>query len=117
MIDTSPFFKALGKRARALREKNDMTLEDMISYGFSARHWQQIERGRRINVTTILRICGVFQLSLDRFVRPLRTTVDLKSLRTQMLEDAGKNKSRRTTSSTEHASALQPSANTKKIKS
>lgn len=94
MIDVSSFFKALGKRTRALREKNDMTLEDMIPYGFSARHWQQIERGRQINVTTILRICAVFQVPLHRFVRPLGSTVDLKSLRTQMVEAAGKSKTR-----------------------
>jgi len=72
-----------------------MTLEDMIPYGFSARHWQQIERGRRINVTTILRICAVFQVPLHRFVRPLDSEVDLKSLRAQMVEAAGKNKVRR----------------------
>jgi len=72
-----------------------MTLEDMIPYGFSARHWQQIERGRRINVTTILRICAVFQVPLHRFVRPLDSEVDLKSLRAQMVGAAGKNRARR----------------------
>jgi transcriptional regulator with XRE-family HTH domain len=99
VIDAGPFFKALGRRARALREKNDMTLDDVISYGFSARHWQQIEKGRRINVTTILRICAVFQLSLAKFVRPLNSSVDVKNLRIQMIEEAGKNKTHRTASS------------------
>jgi transcriptional regulator with XRE-family HTH domain len=94
VIDASQFFKALGKRARALRDANDMTLEDIISYGFSARHWQQIENGRRINVTTILRICAVFQISFSRLVRPLDRTVDLKALRAQMLEAAGASTSR-----------------------
>jgi hypothetical protein len=73
-----------------------MTLDDVISYGFSARHWQQIEKGRRINVTTILRICAVFQLSLAELVRPLNSAVDLKSLRIEMIEEAGKNRTRGT---------------------
>jgi transcriptional regulator with XRE-family HTH domain len=98
VIDAGPFFKALGKRVRALREKNDMTLDDLISYGFSARHWQMIEKGRRINVTTILRICAVFQLSLAKLVRPLGSAVDLKTLRIQMMEEAGKNRARRAAS-------------------
>jgi hypothetical protein len=45
--------------------------EDMISFGFSARHWQQIEAGRPITVTTLLRICAVFKTSLERLVRGL----------------------------------------------
>ena len=43
----------------------------MISFGFSARHWQQIEAGRPITVSTLLRICGVFKTSLERLVRGL----------------------------------------------
>ena len=34
----------------------------MISLGFSARHWQQIEAGRPITMTTLLRICDVFKV-------------------------------------------------------
>jgi hypothetical protein len=41
----------------------------MISYGFSARHWQQIEAGRPITVTTLLRICEVFKISVAKLVR------------------------------------------------
>lgn len=43
----------------------------MISYGFSARHWQQIEAGRPITVSTLLRICAVFETSIDRLVNGL----------------------------------------------
>ena len=32
----------------------------MIGYGFSARHWQQIEAGRPITIRTLLRICETF---------------------------------------------------------
>ena len=36
----------------------------MISFGFSARHWQQIEAGRPITVTTLLRICEALEVNL-----------------------------------------------------
>ena len=65
------FFHRLGKRVRELRKKNGYSQEDMISYGFSARHWQQIEAGRSITVATLLRICGAFDTSVERLVRGL----------------------------------------------
>ena len=65
------FFHRFGKRVRELRTKHGYSQEDMISYGFSARHWQQIEAGRSITVSTVLRICGVFETSLERLVRGL----------------------------------------------
>jgi DNA-binding Xre family transcriptional regulator len=43
----------------------------MISFGFSARHWQQIEAGRPITVTTLLRICDVLKTRIDQIVRGL----------------------------------------------
>jgi len=43
----------------------------MISFGFSARHWQQIEAGRPITVRTLLRICEVFKTPMHRIVRGL----------------------------------------------
>lgn len=43
----------------------------MISFGFSARHWQQIEAGRPITVRTLLRICDVFEVRLEEVVRGL----------------------------------------------
>jgi DNA-binding Xre family transcriptional regulator len=43
----------------------------MISFGFSARHWQQIEAGRPITVTTLLRICDVFKVPIGRLVQGL----------------------------------------------
>jgi len=65
------FFHRLGKRVRKLRKKQGYSQEDMISYGFSARHWQQIEAGRSITVATLLRICGVFETSVERLVSGL----------------------------------------------
>ncbi len=61
----------MGKRVRELRIKKGYSQEDMISFGFSARHWQQIETGRPITVTTLLRICQTFGVRIDRLVRGL----------------------------------------------
>jgi transcriptional regulator with XRE-family HTH domain len=56
---------------RGLRKKHGYSQEDMISFGFSARHWQQIEAGRPITVTTLLRICEVFEVSMSKLVKGL----------------------------------------------
>jgi transcriptional regulator with XRE-family HTH domain len=65
------FFHELGKRVRGLRIECGYSQEDMISHGFSARHWQQIETGRPITVSTLLRICEVFNTSVERLVHGL----------------------------------------------
>ena len=70
-LNQAQFFLSLGKRIRVLREKRGHSQEDMIYYGFSARHWQQIEAGRPITVSTLLRICAVFETSIDVLVRGL----------------------------------------------
>jgi DNA-binding XRE family transcriptional regulator len=51
-----------------MRKKRGYSQEDMISFGFSARHWQQIEAGRPITVTTLLRICAMFRVPMERLV-------------------------------------------------
>jgi transcriptional regulator with XRE-family HTH domain len=61
----------LGGRIKALREKRGYTQEDMISFGFSARHWQQIEAGRPITMTTLLRICDTFKVTPEHLLRGL----------------------------------------------
>ena len=71
MVDHAKFFKALGRRVKELRKKRGHSQEDMISFGFSARHWQQIEAGRPITMTTLLRICDVFKIRLEAAVRGL----------------------------------------------
>jgi DNA-binding XRE family transcriptional regulator len=65
------FFLRLGRRVRELRKENGYSQEDMIAYGFSARHWQQIEAGRPITVSTLLRICAIFTISADRLIEGL----------------------------------------------
>jgi transcriptional regulator with XRE-family HTH domain len=60
VIDERQFFHALGIRIKKLRKNHGRTQEDMIGFGFSARHWQQIEAGRPITIRTLLRICETF---------------------------------------------------------
>jgi transcriptional regulator with XRE-family HTH domain len=69
--DTTKFFRNLGQRVRELRKERGYSQEDMISFGFSARHWQQIEAGRPITVTTVLRICEAFHVSIGQLVTGL----------------------------------------------
>ena len=60
------FFRALGHRIRSYRTERQLTQEDMISHGFSVRHWQMIEAGRPVTVFTMLRICETFELTLEQ---------------------------------------------------
>jgi len=69
--DQAKFFARLGGQIRKLRKAKGFSQEDMISFGFSARHWQQIEAGRPITVTTLLRICGVFRVPVARLLQGL----------------------------------------------
>ena len=64
MPDYSAFFVALGARIREERKKLGLSQEDMIPLGFSARHWQQIEAGRPITVTTLLKVSDALKLPL-----------------------------------------------------
>ena len=45
--------------------------EDMISYGFSVRHWQMIEAGRPSTLFTFLRICEAFGIQPEQLVAGL----------------------------------------------
>jgi transcriptional regulator with XRE-family HTH domain len=56
---------------RQLRKEQGYSQEDMPSLRVSTRHWQQIEVGRPITVTTLLRICEVFEVSMAKLVRGL----------------------------------------------
>jgi len=70
-VNRERFFLRFGKRVRELRAKLGHSQEDMISFGFSARHWQQVEKGRPITVSTLLRICAAFEISVESLVRGL----------------------------------------------
>ncbi len=56
---------------KKLRRSKGFTQEDMIGFGFSARHWQQIEAGRPITVTTFLRICDAFAIRAAQLIEGL----------------------------------------------
>jgi transcriptional regulator with XRE-family HTH domain len=71
VLDSTKFFGALGKRVRSVRESHRYTQEDMIDFGFSARHWQQIEKGRPITMKTLLRITIALGVPLSKLVRGL----------------------------------------------
>jgi hypothetical protein len=43
----------------------------MIGFGFSARHWQQIEAGRPITIKTLLRICDTFSVRAAQLIKDL----------------------------------------------
>jgi len=65
------FFRALGLRLKAMRKGAGYSQEDMLTFGFSTRHWQQVESGRPVTLTTVLRACDVFQIQLDELMRGL----------------------------------------------
>jgi transcriptional regulator with XRE-family HTH domain len=71
VIDEHQFFRALGTRIKKLRKTHGYTQEDMIGYGFSARHWQQIEAGRPITIRTLLRICETFGVKAANLIEGL----------------------------------------------
>jgi hypothetical protein len=54
-----------------MRLRNNYTVEDMGYFGFSSRHWQQIEKGRPVTGRTILRICDTFRTSMSSLLRGL----------------------------------------------
>jgi hypothetical protein len=63
LVDEKQCFAALGERVNGLRRSKGLTQEDMVGFGFLARHWQQIEAGRPITViTTLLRVCDTFSI-------------------------------------------------------
>ena len=71
MPNQDKFFKALGQRLKELCRKRGYSQEELISFGFSARYWQQIEAGRPITVSTLLRICETLETNLTRLLRGL----------------------------------------------
>lgn len=65
------YFRALGHKIRAIRTERKLSQEDMISYGFSVRHWQMMEAGRPITMFTLLRVCEAFGLPPEELIAGL----------------------------------------------
>lgn len=62
-----------------MRTRRGLTLEDMIEHGFSARHWQQVEKGRPITCTTLLRIAAALNIPLARLIKGLPRVVSISA--------------------------------------
>jgi transcriptional regulator with XRE-family HTH domain len=71
VADSERFFKRLGHRMRELRVQRSFSQEDMILFGFSGKHWQQLEAGRPITVTTLLRACEALGVTMADVVSNL----------------------------------------------
>jgi transcriptional regulator with XRE-family HTH domain len=56
---------------RELRLQHGLSQEDMILFGFSGKHWQQLEAGRPITVTTLLRACEALGVTMSEVVKDL----------------------------------------------
>jgi transcriptional regulator with XRE-family HTH domain len=69
--DETAFFKGLGTRIKALRERAGYSQEDMITHGYSVRYWQKIEAGKPITLRTLLRICRLFTVPMCDVVSDL----------------------------------------------
>jgi len=70
-VEYAKFFRALGHRIRSLRTGRELSQEDMISYGFSVRHWQMLEAGRPSTIFTLLRVCEAFEIPAEEIVAGL----------------------------------------------
>jgi len=65
------WFRAFGSLVRSYRVARDLTQEDMISLGFSVRHWQMIEAGRPSTLVTLLRISEAFDIPPEKLLAGL----------------------------------------------
>lgn len=57
------FCVKFGKRVKNLREKRNWTQEDMMDAGFSLRHYQRIEAGRSVTISTLWKLAKAFRVN------------------------------------------------------
>lgn len=65
------FFRLLGERAANLRRRHGWTQEAMTEFGFSLRHYQGLEAGRPVNLTSTIRLAEAFEVDLSVLLRGL----------------------------------------------
>jgi transcriptional regulator with XRE-family HTH domain len=51
---------AFGRRVRELRQRAGLTQEEMMTHGFSLRHYQRIEAGRSVTLATVWKLAKAF---------------------------------------------------------
>ena len=70
------FLKELGARLKQMRQERGWTLRTMVvEHKFHVTHWQSFENGKAISVPSLLRVCEVFDVSLEDLVRGLGRSV------------------------------------------
>ena len=63
------FLRELGAKLRKMRKDQGWTLRQMIvHHGFHLAQWQGFEKGKGISVPTLLRLCDVFNVTLEELV-------------------------------------------------
>lgn len=66
------FLLELGAKLRKMRTDQGWTLRQMIvEHGFHLAQWQGFEKGKGISVPTLLRLCEIFNLTLEELVAGL----------------------------------------------
>lgn len=56
-----------------------MVQEDVIDYGFSVRHYQQLEAGRPHSLTTLFRVAKMLKVRRDKLLKGLSKSLRKKS--------------------------------------
>ena len=64
-------FKKLGQKYRELRTGKGMVQEDVLDYGFSVRHYQQLEAGRPHSLSTLFRLAEMFGVTPESILEGL----------------------------------------------
>jgi transcriptional regulator with XRE-family HTH domain len=107
VVDHIIFFKALAQKVRRMRLRKGYTIEDMGYFGFSSRHWQQIEKGRPLTGRTILRICDAFRTSMPGLLQGLDRGIykneEISPFLLKKLAERTKRKRSRLLRSTDHS--------------
>jgi transcriptional regulator with XRE-family HTH domain len=66
------FLKALGKRVKQLRLERGWTQWHVVlTFGFHDTYWRKIERGQGISIPTLLKLAGLFNITLEELVQGL----------------------------------------------
>lgn len=73
-----------------------MVQEDVIDYGFSVRHYQQLEAGRPHSLTTLFRIAKMLRVRRDKLLKGLSKATLKKSAKGEkLLKGSGKSTSKK----------------------